>query len=40
MGVFILMVFVLVLGPLALVYGVDSRRSDGRSWWPGDRRAH
>jgi hypothetical protein len=40
MGVLIVIAFVLVLGPLALVYGVDSRSPDERSWWPGDRRAH
>jgi hypothetical protein len=34
MGAFLVMSFVLVVGPLALFYGVDSRRSDERGGWP------
>lgn len=42
MGSILVMAFVLTIGPLALAYGVDSRKwddGDRRSWWPGDRRA-
>jgi hypothetical protein len=38
MGALFVIVFVLVVGPLALLYGVDSRRSDERGWWPGTQR--
>ncbi len=38
MGAFFIVVFVLAVGPLALRYGVDSRRSDERGWWPGAER--
>jgi hypothetical protein len=38
MGALLIMVFVLAVGPLALLYGVDSRRSDERGWWPGTQR--
>ena len=38
MGAFFVMVFVLVVGPLALLYGADSRRWDERGWWPGAQR--
>lgn len=38
MGSFIVIAFLLAIGPLALLYGVDSRRSDDRGWWPGKRR--
>jgi hypothetical protein len=37
MGSFIVIAFLLAVGPLALLYGVDSRRSDDRGWWPGKR---
>jgi hypothetical protein len=37
MGVVIVIAFLLAIGPLALLYGVDSRRSDERGWWPGAR---
>jgi len=39
MGAFFMIVFVLAVGPLALLYGVDSRRSDERGWWPGTRKS-
>ena len=40
MGAFFVMTFVLVVGPLALLYGVDSRRFDERGGWPtGQRRS-
>jgi hypothetical protein len=38
MGALFVIVFLLVVGPLALVYGVDSRRSDERGQWPGAQR--
>jgi len=38
MGAFFMIVFVLAVGPLALLYGVDSRRWDARGWWPGTQR--
>jgi hypothetical protein len=38
MGLVLVIVFVLAIGPLALLYGVDSRRWDERGWWPGQRR--
>jgi len=37
MGAFVVMSFVLVVGPLALLYGVDSRRWEERSGWPHAR---
>jgi nitrogen fixation-related uncharacterized protein len=37
MGLVMVAVFLLAIGPLALLYGVDSRRSDERGWWPGTR---
>lgn len=43
MGVALVIVFLVAIGPLALLYGVDSRvldDRDRRSWWPGDRRVH
>jgi hypothetical protein len=40
MGVLLVIAFLLAVGPLALLYGVDSRRSDQRGWWPGERRRH
>jgi len=30
--------FLCVLGPLAYVYGADSRTGDTRAGWPGERR--
>jgi len=39
MGAFFMIVFVLAVGPLALLYSVDSRRSDERGWWPGRRKS-
>jgi hypothetical protein len=42
MGSILVIAFMLAIGPLALVYGVDSRKwddGDRRSWWPGDRHA-
>jgi hypothetical protein len=38
MGALFVVVFLLAVGPLALLYGVDSRRSDERGWWPGAQR--
>lgn len=38
MGALIVMAFLLAVGPLALVYGADSRGWDERGWWPGARR--
>lgn len=38
MGLLIVVAFLLAIGPLALLYGVDSRRWDDRGWWPGKRR--
>jgi phage gp46-like protein len=35
--VFLLLVGLLVLGPLAHLFGTDSRVHDERGWWP-DRR--
>jgi len=35
MGAYFVVVFVLAVGPLALLCGVDSRRRDERGWWPG-----
>jgi hypothetical protein len=40
MGLVIVTAFLLAIGPLALIYGVDSRSWDERGWWPGKRRAH
>jgi len=40
MGAFFIMVFVLAVGPLALLYGVDSRRWNERSGWPRPHRRH
>ena len=34
MGAYLVMVFVLAVGPLALLYGADSRRWDERGGWP------
>jgi nitrogen fixation-related uncharacterized protein len=43
MGVLLVIAFLIAVGPLALLYGVDSRPwddQDRHSWWPGDRHAH
>jgi cbb3-type cytochrome oxidase maturation protein len=43
MGSVLVIAFLLGIGPLALLWGVDSRRwddSDRRRWRPGDRHAH
>jgi len=31
-----LVAFVLLVGPLALWLGTDSRADDRRGWWPGE----
>lgn len=31
----VLLLFFLLIGPLALLFGVDSRYWDERGWWPG-----
>jgi hypothetical protein len=38
MGAYLVMVFVLAVGPLALLYGADSRRWDERGSWPHGHR--
>jgi hypothetical protein len=38
MGAFFVMLFVLAVGPLALLYGADSRRWDERGGWPSPHR--
>jgi len=38
MGAFFIVIFVLAVGPLALLYGADSRRWDERGSWPGAQR--
>jgi hypothetical protein len=40
MGVLLVIAFLLTIGPLALLYGVDSRSWDDRGWWPGAGRPH
>jgi len=40
MGAFFVMLFVLAVGPLALLYGADSRRWDERGGWPSPHRKH
>jgi hypothetical protein len=37
MGAILILAFVLLIGPLALLYGADSRpvERDGHGWWPG-----
>jgi hypothetical protein len=40
MGSMIVIAFLFAIGPLALLYGADSRNwddRDRRSWWPGGR---
>jgi hypothetical protein len=39
MGVAVIVVFLLLIGPVAVRYGADSRVSDPRGWWPGAPRA-
>ena len=36
MGILLVILMLMVVGPLALVYGADSRDTSGRSrnWWP------
>jgi hypothetical protein len=36
MGILLVILMIIVVGPLALVYGADSRdaSSRSRSWWP------
>jgi hypothetical protein len=38
MNALVVIVFVVLIGPLALVYGVDSRCDDRREGWPDRRR--
>jgi hypothetical protein len=38
MGAMFILLFVLAVGPLALVYGADSRRWDERGGWPRGQR--
>ena len=33
-----LIAFLCLMGPLAYVYGADSRTGDSRDGWPGERR--
>lgn len=40
MGLVIVIAFLVAIGPLALLYGADSRSWDERGWWPGERRSH
>jgi hypothetical protein len=39
-GFIVVLAFVLLVGPLAVLYGADSRPTerDPRGWWPGSRR--
>ena len=34
----LLIVFLCLLGPLAYLYGADTRTGDARDGWPGERR--
>jgi hypothetical protein len=34
----VLLTLLLLLGPLAYFFGVDSRTGDARGGWPGERR--
>jgi hypothetical protein len=34
----VVLVFVVLIGPLSLLYGADSRADDRRGGWPGTRR--
>jgi hypothetical protein len=38
MEVFILLASFVLIGPLALLFGADSRVDDERGWWPGTPR--
>ena len=38
MTALVVIAFVVLMGPLALVYGVDSRVDDRRDGWPDKRR--
>jgi hypothetical protein len=40
MGLLIVILMIVVVGPLAVAYGADSRDRNGRSreWWPAARR--
>jgi hypothetical protein len=40
MGILLVILMIAVVGPLALVYGADSRdaTSRPRSWWPAEPR--
>ena len=38
MAVYLILAFLALLGPLAYVYGNDSRTGDTRGGWPGDPR--
>jgi hypothetical protein len=40
MGALFVMVFVVAVGPLALLYGADSRRWDERGGWPHAHNKH
>jgi hypothetical protein len=43
MELVLVIAFLLAIGPLALLYGIDSRTwddRDDRGWWPGVRRSH
>lgn len=36
MGAYLILAFILLVGPLAVLYGKDSRLiGDDRGWWPG-----
>jgi hypothetical protein len=37
MGAMILLAFIVLVGPLAYFFGVDSRVVDERGWWPAGR---
>jgi hypothetical protein len=40
MGILLVILMVTLVGPLALIYGADSRDTSSRprSWWPAARR--
>ena len=40
MGAFFILAFVLAVGPLALLYGADSRRWNERGGWPRPHGKH
>ena len=33
---YVFVIFFLLIGPLALLLGADSRVDDRRDWWPGE----